>query len=124
VIPNGADPGPITLSTLEASFVQCGQLFTVFHTGGSDLPFEGGTAAVNLFVLDGTDNPLRVDPGVLVSIYCDVTAHPIAQTHVWVTQDGATIADFGTLPGGGPRGHHYTAPRPAGPVSPALSTST
>jgi hypothetical protein len=116
VIPDGAGPGPITLSILEASFVQCGQLFTVFRTGGCDLPFEGGTAAVNLFVLDGTDNPLRVDPGALVSIYCDVTAHPFAQTHVWVTQDGATIADFGTLAGGGSRDHDFTAPRPAGPV--------
>ena len=117
VVPDGACPGPITLSILEASFVQCGQLFTVFRTGGSDLPFEGGTAAVNLFVLDGTNNPLRVDPGALVSIYCDVTAHPLAQTHVWVTLGGATIADFGTLAGGGPRDHDFTAPRPAGPVT-------
>ena len=117
VVPDGVGPGPISLSILEASFVQCGQLFTVFRTGGSDLPFEGGTAAVNLFVLDGTDNPLRVDPGAFVSIYCDVTAHPLAQTHVWVTQDGATIADFGTLAGGGGRDHDFTAPRPTGPVT-------
>jgi hypothetical protein len=117
VVPDGAGPGPITLSILEASFVRCGHVFTVFRTGGSDLPFEGGTAAVTAFLLDGTADPLRVDPGQLVSISCDVTVHRQAQTHVWVTQDGATIADFGTLAGGGHREHDFTAPRPAGPVT-------
>lgn len=117
VVPDGAGPGPITLSILEATLVRCGQVFTVFRRGGTDLPFQGGTAAVIAFLLDGTEDPLRVDPGDLVSISCDVTVHPRAQTRVWVTQDGATIADFGTLAGGGHRQHDFTAPRPAGPVT-------
>jgi hypothetical protein len=111
-----AAPGPITLSILEASFVRCGQAFTVFRTGGSDLPFGGGTAAVTAFLLDGSKDPLRVDPGAVVSISCDVTVHASARTHVFVTQAGVTIADFGTLAGGGHRQHDFTAPSPAGPV--------
>ena len=117
VVPEGAGPGPITLSILEATLVRCGQVFTVFRTGGSDLPFEGGTAAVTAFLLDGTADPLRVDPGELVSISCDVTVHPRARTRVFVTRDGTTIADFGTLAGGGHRQHDFTAPTPAGPVT-------
>lgn len=115
-MPNGASPGPITLSILEAIIVRCGQFFTVFRTGGSDLQFEGGTAAVNAFLLNGTADPLRVDPGELVSISCTVAVHHLAQTHVWVTQGGAIIADFGTLAGGGYRQHDFTSPRTAGPA--------
>ena len=76
VVPDGAGPGAITLSILEASLMRCGQVFTVFRTGGSDVAFEGGTAAVTAFLLDGSKDPLRVDPGEVVSISCDVTVHP------------------------------------------------
>ena len=117
VVPNGAAPGPITLSILEATLVRCGQVFTVFRTGGSDLPFDGGTAAVTAFLLNGSEDPLRVEPGEVVSISCDVTVHASARTRVFVTQAGLTIADFGTLAGGGHRQHDFTAPRPAGPVT-------
>lgn len=117
VVPDGAGPGPITLSILEASLVRCGQVFTVFRTGGSDLSFEGGTAAVTAFLLDGSKDPQRAEPGAVVSISCDVTAHPGARTRVFVTRDAATIADFGTLPGGGHRQHDFTAPSAAGPVT-------
>jgi hypothetical protein len=91
-------------------------VFTIFRTGDSDLPFAGGTAAVTAFLLDGSKDPLRVDPGKVVSISCDVTIHPSARTRVFVTLAGATIADFGTLVGGGHRQHDFTAPSPAGPV--------
>ncbi len=117
VVPDGAGPGAITLSILEASLMRCGQTFTVFRTGGSDVSFEGGTAAVTAFLLDGSKDPLRVDPGEVVSISCDVTVHPLARTRVFVTQGGATIADFGTLVGGGHRQHDFTAPTPAGPIT-------
>lgn len=116
VIPEGAGPGPITLSILEAALFRCGQMFSVFRTGGSDLSFEGGTAAVRSFLLDGTADPLRVDPGELVVISCNVTVHEHAQTRIWVSQDGATIADFGRLAGGGQRMHDFTAPTPNAPV--------
>ena len=117
VVPNGAAPGTIALSILEASLMRCGQVFTVFRMGGSDVPFEGGTAAVTAFLLNGSTDPLRVNPGDVVSISCDVTTHPRARTRVFVTQGGVTIADFGTLAGGGHRQHDFTAPRPAGPVT-------
>lgn len=117
VVPDGAGPGVITLSILEASLMRCGQVFTVFRTGSSDVAFEGGTATVTAFLLDGSKDPLRVDPGEIVSISCDVTVHPRARTRVFVTQDGATIADFGTLAGGGHRQHDFTAPTPAGPIT-------
>ena len=117
VVPDGAGPGPITLSILEASLVRCGQVFTVFRAGGSDLPFEGGTAAVTAFLLDGTKDPLRVEPSDVVSISCDVTAHPKARTHVFVSLNGATIADFGTLIGGGHRQHDFTAPSATAPLT-------
>jgi hypothetical protein len=117
VVPEGAAPGPITLSILEASFVRCGQLFTVFRTGSSDVPFAGGTAAVTAFLLDGSKDPLRVEPGAVVSISCDVTVHPTVRTRVFVTQADVTIADFGTLAGGGHRQHEFKAPNPAGPVT-------
>ena len=97
--------------------MRCGQVFTVFRTGGSDVSFEGGTAAITAFLLDGSKDPLRVDPGEVVSISCDVTVHPLARTRVFVTQNGVTIADFGTLAGGGHRQHDFTAPTPAGPIT-------
>ena len=97
--------------------MRCGQVFTVFRTGSSDVAFEGGTAAVTAFLLDGSKDPLRVNPGEVVSISCDVTVHPRARTRVFVTQDSATIADFGTFAGGGHRQHDFTAPTSAGPIT-------
>lgn len=117
VVPDGAGPGAITLSILEASFKRCDQVFTVFRAGSSDVAFEGGTAAVTAFLLNGSKDPLRVDPGQVVSISCDVTVHPRARTRVFVTQNGTTIADFGTLAGGGHRQHGFTAPTPGGPIT-------
>ncbi|WP_239491497.1 IPT/TIG domain-containing protein [Luteitalea sp. TBR-22] len=109
-IPSGAAPGLITLSILEASFMRCGQVFTVFRRGASDDAFAGGTAAVTAFRLDGSKDPQRVEPGAVVSISCDVTVHPTTRTRVFVTRDGTTLADFGTLVGGGHRQHDFTAP--------------
>jgi len=117
VVPDGASPGQITLKILVASFEQCGQVFTVFRAGSSDLAFEGGTAAVTAFLLDGSKDPIRVDPGEIVSISCDVTVHPRARTRVFVTQGATTIADFGTINGGGHRQHDFTAPSAAGPIT-------
>ena len=62
IVPDGAGPGAITLSILEASLMRCGQVFTVFRTGGSDVAFEGGTAAVTAFLLDGSKIPFASTP--------------------------------------------------------------
>ena len=118
IVPVDAGPGPISLSILLAALLRCDEVFTVFRSGGSDVSFEGGTATVKAFLLDGNPaGPLRVEPGEVVSISCDVTAHSNARTRVFVTRDGATIADFGNVNGGGHRQHDFTAPATTTPVT-------
>jgi len=110
VVPPGAAPGRIDLRILEASLWRCGQIFTAYRAGETTVLFEGGTAAVTSFLLDGSRDPIRVEPGVSISISCHVTPHGSATTQIWVTQGGATVADFGPVAGGGHRQQVFTAP--------------
>lgn len=109
-VPDGAAPGELSLRILIASLRRCGQTFTAFREGTSTVSFEGGTAHLLAFQLNGSTTPLRVDPGQNVSIWCNVATHPAARTHVFVKMGTTTVADFGTVSGGGGRQHSFAVP--------------